>query len=555
MAHAIESAVYPAPEFPLATPTSTPTQKPPDSMRETVESIVIAFILAFTFRAYVVEAFVIPTGSMAPTLLGRNVRVNCRQCGYTFKADPADQDVRRNQLDRSVEVFCPMCLFGNRYDSDTRLRAGDRILVQKYIFSIAEPRRWDVVVFKNPLLPTQNFIKRLVGLPDQSLAVIEGNIYWKHAHAGPETWQIARKMDRPKVQDAAWQMIYDSAHVPLDDGAKGAGRKFAWRVPWVPKEEKHHWRFEALPTYTHESVEAGTLRFDFRHITRPSRNMAHRSHWYPYNQLRDMADNFREPIEDIRISAGFQAHEPGLAIRMATTARLEHTDKRPSLKSVELRIADDGRATLEKRDLMSGAVDVLRSTAVKPLGPGVTHHVSMQHVDQEISVWIDGERVDSLLYRYELDIETLKQRDPLSDTNQYPHIEITVEGAPVDLHRIQLQRDLFYSSIPKTGNQTGRGTIFKRGAGGGYQGEPITLVADQFYCLGDNSPMSQDSRYWKVPNDWIRYLMLADVKQPEGIVPRKLMMGKAFFVYFPAPLGFGPGTPPVPNFSEMRFIH
>lgn len=39
-------------------------------IKETIESILVAFILAFIFRAFVMEAFVIPTGSMAPTLLG-----------------------------------------------------------------------------------------------------------------------------------------------------------------------------------------------------------------------------------------------------------------------------------------------------------------------------------------------------------------------------------------------------------------------------------------------------------------------------------------------------
>ena len=38
-------------------------------MRETIESIVVAFLLAFLFRTFEAEPFVIPTGSMAPTLL------------------------------------------------------------------------------------------------------------------------------------------------------------------------------------------------------------------------------------------------------------------------------------------------------------------------------------------------------------------------------------------------------------------------------------------------------------------------------------------------------
>ena len=46
-------------------------------IRETIESIAIAFVLAFLFRTFEAEAFVIPTGSMAPTLMGRHKDVIC----------------------------------------------------------------------------------------------------------------------------------------------------------------------------------------------------------------------------------------------------------------------------------------------------------------------------------------------------------------------------------------------------------------------------------------------------------------------------------------------
>src|SRR5881227_1038287 len=54
------------------------------NIKETIEQILVAFILAFVFRAFVVEAFVIPTGSMAPTLLGAHMRFTCDDCGYQF---------------------------------------------------------------------------------------------------------------------------------------------------------------------------------------------------------------------------------------------------------------------------------------------------------------------------------------------------------------------------------------------------------------------------------------------------------------------------------------
>ena len=61
-----------------------PVRAAHDSVRETVESVVIAVILAFLFRGFVAEAFVIPTGSMAPTLQGRHIDFRCPQCDFRF---------------------------------------------------------------------------------------------------------------------------------------------------------------------------------------------------------------------------------------------------------------------------------------------------------------------------------------------------------------------------------------------------------------------------------------------------------------------------------------
>src|SRR5580698_5843425 len=77
-----------APKPLLAAPRPRPS--PDDAgvhIKETIESILVAFILAFIFRCFVVEPFVIPTGSMAPTLLGAHTRHQCPECGYSFDVD------------------------------------------------------------------------------------------------------------------------------------------------------------------------------------------------------------------------------------------------------------------------------------------------------------------------------------------------------------------------------------------------------------------------------------------------------------------------------------
>src|SRR5438045_6499519 len=81
------------------------------TVRETVESIVIAFVLAFLFRTFEAEAFVIPTGSMAPTLMGRHKDVYCPKCGYRYQVSASEEESedRRRPTANCVAGMCPMC--------------------------------------------------------------------------------------------------------------------------------------------------------------------------------------------------------------------------------------------------------------------------------------------------------------------------------------------------------------------------------------------------------------------------------------------------------------
>ena len=54
-------------------------------IRETVETVAIAFALAFLVKTVQAEAYVIPTGSMAPTLYGRHKELTCSSCHFNFQ--------------------------------------------------------------------------------------------------------------------------------------------------------------------------------------------------------------------------------------------------------------------------------------------------------------------------------------------------------------------------------------------------------------------------------------------------------------------------------------
>ena len=172
---------------------TAPTQRrhDPESVKDTTESIIVAFVLAFVFRTFIIEAFVIPTGSMASTLYGKHGTLVCEDCGWENAYGLTDLTTRPPVFGPESQVRCQNCAHLNSdisiHDGKGTLRrksnaeSGDRILVFKWPLDIAgwflPPRRWDVTVFKNPARPDENFIKRLLGVPEEVLEVIDGDVY------------------------------------------------------------------------------------------------------------------------------------------------------------------------------------------------------------------------------------------------------------------------------------------------------------------------------------------------------------------------------------------
>ena len=200
----------PAPK-PIAPPDPV---KPKESWRDLIEQFVVAIVLAMLVRGFDAEAFVIPTGSMAPTLMGRHKELRCPQCGYEYAvnaSDDSEENLRRVRLD---EVgICVNCRYTATV-SDVPSFKGDRILVLKFPYELpflpgsSDPKRWDVVVFHFPGAPETNYIKRMVGLPGEDLRIDRGNLHTRPGGTN-EPFQIERK---PLYHQKAMQMmVYDDA--------------------------------------------------------------------------------------------------------------------------------------------------------------------------------------------------------------------------------------------------------------------------------------------------------------------------------------------------------
>lgn len=245
--------------------------KPHDGgWRETIESLAMAVILALLFKGYVAEAFVIPTGSMAPTLQGRHRDIECPQCKYRYQStasDEIDQGSNTRTGQQVISGTCPICRFTHTYDPIDKPNedsfSGDRIIVSKFAYQIAEPQRWDVIVFKWPGGATQNYIKRLVGLPGETLAVTGGNVYVRRSDAGSQTAQIARKP--PHKLTAMLQIVDDSAHIPqLLKDKKWPPR---WQETLSPANPTAAWKSEdGGSSFACAEVPAGTAWLRYRHL-------------------------------------------------------------------------------------------------------------------------------------------------------------------------------------------------------------------------------------------------------------------------------------------------
>ncbi len=202
--------------------------------RETVESIAVAIILALLFRGFVAEAFVIPTGSMAPALMGAHKDVFCSQCGAQHQVSSSIED----RADRTVVgSICSNCRFVHGMDLVTGTAdatfSGDRILVSKFAYALADPARWDVAVFKFPGNPKQNYIKRIVGLPDETLMVHHGDIY---ARSGDKAADLGSINDRDfKIQrKPSFKLLAMSHHVFDTDHQPKALNQAGFPSPWQP---------------------------------------------------------------------------------------------------------------------------------------------------------------------------------------------------------------------------------------------------------------------------------------------------------------------------------
>lgn len=565
-----------------------PRPHPEGSVKDTVESILVAFILAFVFRAFVVEAFVIPTGSMAPTLLGAHMQFQCDDCGHKYTVNyPTGSDLSvppNAPVNFGFKIYCPNCGFAvqpgpqqpNQPTPNTRsqppVQYGDRILVLKYRYLMAEPQRWDVVVFKAPDVVenapryTTNYIKRLIGRPGESVMMVDGDIYvstepppgnLNDESVRREYYKTFRVQGKPPhAQKALWRIVYDNDHVPhLPDSARAQA---AWRQPWEADAKSNGWNVGQDPavggrTRTFEFSKAdggGTIRFNpDANLNPEAGGIGSRLQPFPftdflaYDQVRADQNRFqqymvtedRNVVTDVRLACHYTRQSGDGPFDLTLTKR----------RDVFIARLTPGKAQLIWQRDNGDVVKTYPAVDVPALVAGGPVRLEMTNVDFKVSLEINGDEVLSTGddYRPTGDaIERLVDEPRQSLAEARPKVLMSAQNQACRLEHISIWRDLFYV------NEESYGRIGKAAS----PRNILVLGKDEFFVMGDNPWISYDARAWEKPVD----LPGQDLYVPPGRVPRRFLLGKAFFVYWPAgyrPPGLSWGL--VPNFGEMRFIH
>lgn len=134
-------------------------------------SVVGALLVWFVMIPFVAEAYKIPTNGMAPALWGNHVRGTCPRCGATTICSVPDE---YESLEDGLEMVCTNELTAVRVAApDSPNHGGDRIIASKFL----TPRRWDIIVFRFPAIPEENYVKRLVGLPGETIYLKDGDVW------------------------------------------------------------------------------------------------------------------------------------------------------------------------------------------------------------------------------------------------------------------------------------------------------------------------------------------------------------------------------------------
>jgi signal peptidase I len=445
---------------------------PPTGPRRLTGALVLVLCGLLLVRLFGVEPYEVPTGSMAPVITGRHRAGICPRCGArVIVGRPPDDGHGQTRPHAYDHACCPNCGCDHLQLDQAPEAGGDQLLVNKSVFTFRRPRRWELIVFR---LFGKTLVKRLIGLPGEIIEILAGDVFINH--------ELVRK-SLAEVK-AMRILVFDNTCQPGLDG---------WRLRWeVPAGQS-----SPHPLVGSELHLDGTQRsldyqyVTYRHYLLDEQKCAPIRDEYSYNGADPRA---AVPVHDFMLECDLEVQTGEghvmLSLNDGLDTLIAEIPAGPATeRPLVLRAPARGEGGLALPTQAPGKAYSIAPMA--PLRPGRIYHLEMAFVDRRLTLAIDGS-----CPLEPVDLTPAAHRPEVTRP-----VTLGARGVSTVVRDFRLYRDVHYT-------QAGRN---------GVAGQVVQLAAGQYFVLGDNSPSSDDSRFW--PN--------------HGAVPADSLVGKPFLVHLP----------------------
>ncbi|MCR4415856.1 MAG: signal peptidase I [Thermoguttaceae bacterium] len=343
--------------------------------------------------------------------------------------------------------------------------SGDGLLIAKSAFVLRQPRRWEVIAFRVADGTGRMAVKRVVGLPGERVEIRDGDVYING--------QLARKS--LAEQRATAVLVHDASYWPRHDPAKDgpwqseehsrwARSQGVFRHPGLPGDDSFDWLF--YHPHQEDGLRLGAPgRKPEQAPTATPSNLGRRvcgeiTDRLAYNQSLPQRGIVPHPVGDIRLTC---------RVRTSGEGRFE------------IRVCDGGEEFRFGWEAASGRRRFAASQGETPLellgpveAPGASDDTFLEvsTIDQRFQVALDGR------------LWALQPFDRNGPPGAPVPLAIGTRGVAVEVRDLRVWRDVYYTHPI--------GMIARWGVD-----EPVVLGSEEFFVLGDNSLVSEDSRVWR----------------------------------------------------------
>lgn len=422
-------------------------------VRAVADFLLLAVSLVFLFRLFVAEPFEVPTSSMEPTLLGHHQTSCCPHCGFKVTVPfPHPRDSNGQAFCRNCQTFIPA--------PSNAPKGGDRVVVSKIPPRLM--KRFDVIVFKSPEEASVPYVKRLIGMPGETVRIHEGEI--ETCSESQPSFQICRKP--PNLVLAMAQPVYDDRFRSPDTPAH-------WK-----STEREGWR------YVHQGYEACadqlvSLAYQYRITDVPMVEPIDSSDLVAASAQNVFPTRLANQVDDLllefKVLASAECHD--IIVRLHS--RRGTVEFRWDLDQQTLLLLHD-----EKR-----LWDIKWARRVNEA------KLRFAHVDRSVYLWSDEKLIAAVPYECPLD-----QQDDFSGSSS--PVEICVRGRGTRVTDLVLSRDIYYRRSSRAIDRPSEPThapvdpLISSGEENQWAAE-WKLGPNEYFVLGDNSADSNDSRHWR----------------------------------------------------------